>query len=49
MISNSQFIKNKPIIDGFFTQRTNSILKVYNSTFEENYSFSRGSVIFGDY
>ncbi|CDW78461.1 UNKNOWN [Stylonychia lemnae] len=49
MIVASEFIRNQPIVDAMIKLKTNSKLFVYDSYFKENYSNSRGSVIFGDF
>eukprot|EP00347_Sterkiella_histriomuscorum_P015814 403355584 len=48
-IKNSQILGNKPIKDAFIVLQTNTILNLTNSIFKDNYSTSRGSIIFGDY
>jgi hypothetical protein len=48
-VRNCTFDKNFPITDALFKIKTNSKLFIYNSTFRETYSVSRGSIILADY
>lgn len=43
------FNNNYPLIDAMFKIRTNSKLFIYDSSFKDNYSVSRGSIILADY
>lgn len=49
MVDNCTFIKNVPYTKALIVVTENCESYVYNSQFLENYSVSRGSVIFGDY
>eukprot|EP00347_Sterkiella_histriomuscorum_P005230 403357394 len=47
--TDNNFVAGGPYIDGMIQVQTNSLLNVTDSIFEENFSISRGSVLFGDY
>eukprot|EP00347_Sterkiella_histriomuscorum_P014593 403360292 len=48
-VENSKFYKNYGGDDAIMQITSNAILQVDNSTFQENYSKGRGSVLFADY
>lgn len=49
IITNCNFTNNSPTISALITVKVNSKLYIYNSIFENNYSLSRGSVLFADF
>ncbi len=47
-ISNSNFTLNYAVSDALIHTKTNSLVTASNTTFTENYSIGRGSIVFAD-